>query len=55
MPFSNVPYALRSLRRTPAFTITAILILALGIGMASAMFTVATWLARSFIPVWECC
>src|ERR1051325_3859752 len=32
-------FALRSPRRTPAFTVTAVLILALGIGMASAMFT----------------
>ena len=36
----DLSYALRSLRRTPAFTTTAILILGLGIGMASAMFTV---------------
>src|SRR4051812_21560797 len=33
-------YAARSLRRASAFTITAILILALGIGMTSAMFSV---------------
>lgn len=32
--------ALRGLGRTPAFTLTAVLILGLGIGMATAMFTV---------------
>src|SRR4030095_1959212 len=32
--------ARRGLARTPAFTATAVLILALGIGMATAMFTV---------------
>jgi hypothetical protein len=32
--------ALRSFRRTPMFTITAVCILAIGIGMAVAMLTV---------------
>lgn len=32
--------ALRGLRRTPTFTVSAVLILAIGIGMAVAMFTV---------------
>src|SRR4051794_39245739 len=36
----DIRIALRGFRRTPSFTITAILILAVGIGMAVAMFTV---------------
>src|SRR5213592_3614838 len=37
----DVGYALRTLRRTPGFALTAILTLALGIGLATAVFTVA--------------
>ncbi len=36
----DIRIALRGFRRTPSFTITAILILAVGIGIAVAMFTV---------------
>ena len=36
----DIRIALRGFRRTPSFTTTAILILAVGIGMAVAMFTV---------------
>src|SRR5438034_2141458 len=43
--------AFRSLRRTPAFTITAILILGLGIGMSSAMFTVFDAVLLRKLPV----
>src|SRR5438093_6693996 len=43
--------AIRSLRRTPAFTITAVLILGLGIGMASAMFTVFQSILLKRLPV----
>jgi ABC-type lipoprotein release transport system permease subunit len=45
--------SLRSLRRTPAFTVTAILILGLGIGMASAMFTVFQSVVLRNLPVRE--
>lgn len=36
----DLRFALRGFRRTPGFFITAIAILALGIGMSLAMFTV---------------
>src|SRR5881397_3170860 len=43
--------ALRSLRRTPGFALTAILTLALGIGLATAVFTVADALLLRRLPV----
>jgi predicted permease len=43
--------AIRSLGRTPTFTITAILILGLGIGMATAMFTVFEQVVVQRLPV----
>jgi putative ABC transport system permease protein len=42
---------LRSLRRTPGFAVTAILTLALGIGLATAVFTVADALLLRRLPV----
>src|SRR5947208_13407087 len=45
--------ALRSLRRTPAFTITAVLILGLSIGMATAMYTVFRAVLLTQLPVRE--
>src|SRR6266508_4933463 len=42
---------LRSLRRTPGFALTAILTLALGIGLATAVFTVADALLLRRLPV----
>src|SRR5437899_1325964 len=44
-------YALRSLSRAPGFALTAILTLALGIGLATAVFTVADALLLRRLPV----
>src|SRR6266550_931168 len=44
-------HALRSLTRTPGFALTAILTLALGIGLATAVFTVADALLLRRLPV----
>jgi putative ABC transport system permease protein len=38
--FRDVRHAVRSLERTPGFTIAVLALLALGIGMSTAMFTV---------------
>ena len=43
--------AARSLRRSPGFAITAVLALALGIGLATAVFTVANTLLVRGLPV----
>src|SRR3954468_11829559 len=43
--------ALRGLARTPAFTVSALLILGLGIGTASAMFTVFRAVLVERLPV----
>ncbi len=44
-------YAIRSLRRSPLFTIVALVSLALGIGANSAVFTIADQLLLRLIPV----
>src|SRR5436190_10284843 len=36
----DVSYAIRGMRRTPAFTLAAVLTLALGVGVNTAVFTV---------------
>src|SRR4051812_14947846 len=47
----DIRHALRSLRRTPGFTIAALLILALAIGMATAMFTVFKTVLVDRLPI----
>src|SRR5881296_783748 len=47
----DLRHALRSLRRTPGFVLTALLTLALGIGLATAVFTVADALLLRRLPV----
>src|SRR5258708_947901 len=47
----DLRFALRSLRRAPAFAVTAVLILALAIGMTSAMFTVFDAVLLRPLPV----
>jgi len=49
--FHNIRVGIRSLRRTPGFALTAILTLALGIGLATAVFTVADALLLRPLPV----
>ncbi|MGH7575345.1 MAG: ABC transporter permease [Longimicrobiales bacterium] len=46
-------HAVRSLRRTPGFTIATLLILALGIGMSTAMFTVFKTVLVHRLPIRE--
>jgi putative ABC transport system permease protein len=46
----NIRVGIRSLSRTPGFSVTAILSLALGIGLSTAVFTVADALLRR-LPV----
>jgi len=47
----NLRYAFRSLSHTPGFALTATLTLALGIGLATAVFTVADALLLRRLPV----
>jgi hypothetical protein len=44
-------YAMRSLRRTPGFTIAVLAILALGIGASTAMFTVFKTVFVDRLPI----
>jgi len=44
-------YALRQVRQTPAFTLTALLILAIGIGATTSIFTLTQAIMLKSLPV----
>src|SRR5438445_1091750 len=48
---TDLRYALRQLRRAPTFAATAVLILGIGIGMATAMFTIFHAVVLRKLPV----
>src|ERR1700704_3441107 len=48
---TDIRAGIRGLRRAPGFAVTAILTLALGIGLATAVFTVADALLLRRLPV----
>src|ERR1700741_4293527 len=49
----DLHYALRSFRKAPAFTLVAVLSLALGIGANTAIFTLVDQLILRLLPIHE--
>jgi putative ABC transport system permease protein len=47
----DIRYCLRALWRTPAFTFMVIVVIALGIGLNTALFTIAYWVVLKLAPL----